>query len=169
MLTAIAGEADVVRGLGAGANDYIMKPLRMAELTARLLAQIQAHEAEDVVLMIGSYQFYPGDRSLNDPVGNRRLHLTDKETDLLKFLYHSAGKPVGRRALLREVWGGRPDATSHTVETLINRLRQKIEPDPTSARILVSEEGGYRLCYVRHSTVEMSSRLRPCTQLPGIS
>ncbi len=166
MLTGAAAEADVVRGLDAGANDYVMKPFRMAELTARLRAQIRAHEtSEDAVLMVGPYQFRPGARTLFDPLLNRRLRLTDKETAVLKFLYRCGGKPVGRQILLREVWGYSNGASTHTVETHIYRLRQKIEPDPGSARIVVNEEGGYRLNHDRRPSIALSSRPRPCMEM----
>ena len=159
MLTGRATEQDVVRGLDAGANDYMVKPFRLAELTARLRAQIRAHEtSEDAVLVIGPYHFRPGSRSLHDPLENRRIRLTDKEASVLKFLYRAGGKPVGRQTLLREVWGYAKGASTHTVETHIYRLRRKIEPDPGSARILLNEDGGYRLCQNRPSGITSAWR-----------
>jgi DNA-binding response OmpR family regulator len=159
MLTGTADEQDVVRGLDAGANDYMVKPFRLAELTARLRAQIRAHEtSEDAVLVIGPYHFRPGSRSLHDPLENRRIRLTDKEASVLKYLYRSGGKPVGRQTLLREVWGYAKGASTHTVETHIYRLRRKIEPEATSIRILVNEDGGYRLCQNRPSGLSSSWR-----------
>jgi DNA-binding response OmpR family regulator len=159
MLTGTADEQDVVRGLDAGANDYMVKPFRLAELTARLRAQIRAHEtSEDAVLVIGPYHFRPGSRSLHDPLENRRIRLTDKEAAVLKYLYRSGGKPVGRQTLLREVWGYAKGASTHTVETHIYRLRRKIEPEATSVRILVNEDGGYRLCQNRPSGLSSSWR-----------
>jgi len=146
MLTGATAEEDVVRGLDAGANDYVMKPFRLAELTARLRAQIRAHEtSEDAVLVIGPYHFRPGQRSLQSPGENRRIRLTEKETAVLKFLYRCAGKPVGRQTLLREVWGYNPNVSSHTVETHIYRLRRKIEGAQGTPPIVLSDEGGYRL------------------------
>jgi DNA-binding response OmpR family regulator len=164
ILTGNAAEEQVVRGLDAGANDCMVKPFRLAELTARLRAQIRAHEtSEDAVLVIGPYHFRPGSRSLHDPLENRLIRLTDKETAVLKFLYRAGGKPVGRQTLLREVWGYAKGASTHTVETHIYRLRRKIEPEPTSTRILVNEEGGYRLCQNRPSGI--TSSWRPGTRL----
>jgi len=146
MLTGTADEQDVVRGLDSGANDFMVKPFRLAELTARLRAQIRAHEtSEDAVLVIGPYHFRPGSRTLHDPLENRRIRLTDKEASVLKFLYRAGGKAIGRQTLLREVWGYAKGASTHTVETHIYRLRQKIEPDPGNARLLITEGGGYRL------------------------
>ena len=150
MVTRHTSEQDVVRGLDAGANDYVTKPFRLGELAARLRAQIRAHEtSDDAVLVIGPYHFHPGARTLHDPLANHRIRLTDKETAVLKFLYRSGAKPVVRQTLLREVWGYAKGASTHTVETHIYRLRRKIEPEPNSERILVNEEGGYRLAQNR--------------------
>jgi DNA-binding response OmpR family regulator len=146
MLTGSDEEADVVRGLDSGANDYIAKPFRMAELLARLRAQLRIFEnSEDAVFTIGPYTFRPSAKLLQDPAKNRRIRLTEKEAAILKFLYRAGTKPVGRQVLLNEVWGYNAAVTTHTLETHIYRLRQKIEPDPTNARLLLTEGGGYRL------------------------
>jgi DNA-binding response OmpR family regulator len=145
-VSVLGEEADVIRGLNAGANDYVVKPFRGAELKARLLAQLRSFEgSEDAVLPVGPYQFRPAMRQLQDTRANRRIRLTDKETAVLKYLYRAGGSPVARRTLLREVWGYCPTATTHTVETHIYRLRRKIEPDANRIRLLVNEDGGYRL------------------------
>lgn len=145
MLTASAEEADVVRGLESGANDYIAKPFRINELLARLRAQLRAFEtSEDAVFQIGPYSFRPSARQLLDPNG-KRIRLTDKEAAILKYLYRAGGRPVGRQLLLGEVWGYNAAVTTHTLETHIYRLRQKIEPDPAVSRLLITEGGGYRL------------------------
>ncbi|WP_297492933.1 response regulator transcription factor [Acidocella sp.] len=145
MLTASAEESDVVRGLDSGANDYIAKPFRINELLARLRAQMRAFEtSEDAVFQIGPYSFRPSLRQLMDPNG-RRIRLTDKEAAILKFLYRASGKAVSRQLLLGEVWGYNAAVTTHTLETHIYRLRQKIEPDPAISRLLITEGGGYRL------------------------
>jgi len=146
MLTGSDEEADVVRGLDSGANDYIAKPFRLAELLARLRAQLRIFEnSEDAVFLIGPYVFRPAAKMLQEPVRNRRVRLTEKETSILKFLYRSGSRPVARQVLLNEVWGYNSSVTTHTLETHIYRLRQKIEPDPTHARLLITEGGGYRL------------------------
>jgi DNA-binding response OmpR family regulator len=145
MLTASAEESDVVRGLDSGANDYIAKPFRINELLARLRAQMRAFEtSEDAVFQIGPYSFRPSARQLLDTNG-RRIRLTDKEAAILKFLYRASGRPVSRQLLLGEVWGYNAAVTTHTLETHIYRLRQKIEPDPAVSRLLITEGGGYRL------------------------
>lgn len=146
MLTGSDDEADIVRGLDAGANDYIAKPFRLAELLARLRAQLRIFEnSEDAVFTIGPYSFRPSAKLLQEPVKNRRIRLTEKEAAILKFLYRAGTRPVARQVLLNEVWGYNAAVTTHTLETHIYRLRQKIEPDPTNARLLVTEGGGYRL------------------------
>jgi DNA-binding response OmpR family regulator len=146
MLTGSDDESDVVRGLDAGANDYIAKPFRLAELLARLRAQVRIFEnSEDAVFTIGPYTFRPSAKLLQEPARNRRIRLTEKESAILKFLYRAGTQPVARQVLLNEVWGYNAAVTTHTLETHIYRLRQKIEPDPSNARLLVTEGGGYRL------------------------
>ena len=146
ILTGSDDESDVVRGLEAGANDYIAKPFRLAELLARLRAQLRTFEnSEDAVFTIGPYTFRPAAKLLLEPVKNRRIRLTEKESAILKFLYRAGTRPVPRQVLLNEVWGYNAAVTTHTLETHIYRLRQKIEPDPSNARLLVTEGGGYRL------------------------
>jgi DNA-binding response OmpR family regulator len=146
MLTGSAEETDIVRGLDSGANDYIAKPFRLNELLARLRAQLRSFEnSEDAVFTIGPYVFRPAAKQLLEPVKNKRIRLTDKEAAILKFLYRAAGKPVARQVLLNEVWGYNAAVTTHTLETHVYRLRQKIEPDPAIAKLLLTEGGGYRL------------------------
>ncbi len=146
MLTGSDDEADVVRGLDAGANDYVAKPFRIAELLARLRAQMRIFEnSEDAVFTIGPYTFRPSAKLLQEAVRNRRIRLTEKEAAILKFLYRAGTRPVPRQVLLNEVWGYNAAVTTHTLETHIYRLRQKIEPDPANACLLVTEGGGYRL------------------------
>ena len=146
MLTGSDDEADVVRGLDAGANDYVAKPFRIAELLARLRAQMRIFEnSEDAVFTIGPYTFRPAAKLLQEPTRNRRIRLTEKEASILKFLYRAGTRPVPRQVLLNEVWGYNAAVTTHTLETHIYRLRQKIEPDPANVCLLVTEGGGYRL------------------------
>lgn len=138
-------EADQVAGLDAGANDYVLKPFKFSVLLARIRAHLRSHEAsEDAVFPIGPYEFRPGMKLLVDQK-QKKIRLTDKETMILKYLYRSGAKPVGREELLREVWGYNSGVTTHTLETHVYRLRQKIEPDAQSPRLLITETGGYRL------------------------
>ncbi len=146
MLTGSTGEGDVVRGLDSGANDYIAKPFRLNELLARLRAQLRTFEnSEDAIFTIGPYMFRPAARQLLDPAKNKRIRLTDKEAAILKFLYRASGRSVARQVLLNEVWGYNAAVTTHTLETHVYRLRQKIEPEPAVSRLLLTEGGGYRL------------------------
>lgn len=145
MLTGHDGDADTILGLDAGANDYISKPFKFPVLLARLRAQLRQHEqSEDAVFQLGPYTFKPAIKMLLDESG-RKVRLTEKETNILKYLYRATDGVVPRDELLHEVWGYNAGVTTHTLETHIYRLRQKIEPDPSNARLLVTESGGYRL------------------------
>lgn len=145
MLTGNDTDADQILGLDAGANDYVTKPFKFPVLLARIRAQLRQHEqSEDAVFAVGPYSFRPGAKMLVDEA-EKKIRLTEKETNILKFLYRAGGRTVERDTLLREVWGYNAGVTTHTLETHIYRLRQKIEPDPGNARILVTETGGYRL------------------------
>jgi DNA-binding response OmpR family regulator len=146
MLTAHDSDADTILGLDSGANDYIPKPFRLGVLLARLRAQLRQFElSDDATFPIGPYTFRPSAKMLVNPETSRKIHLTEKETAILKYLYRMGDRAVGREVLLDEVWGYNAGVTTHTLETHIYRLRQKIEPEPTSAQILVTEPGGYRL------------------------
>ena len=146
MLTGVDSDADTILGLDSGANDYITKPFRLGVLLARIRAQLrQFEQSEDAVFTIGPYTFQPSAKLLLDEQTNKKVRLTEKETAILKYLYRVGSKVVGRDTLLGEVWGYNAGVTTHTLETHVYRLRQKIEPDPAHARILVTEPGGYRL------------------------
>ncbi len=146
ILTGSDDDDDVVRGLEAGANDYIAKPFRLAVLLARVRRQLSSFEnSEDAVFPIGPYMFRPAAKLLEERTKNRRIRLTEKEAAILKFLYRAGKIPVGRQVLLNEVWGYNAAVTTHTLETHIYRLRQKIEPDPANAKLLITDAGGYRL------------------------
>ena len=146
MLTGADTEADTILGLDSGANDYITKPFRLGVLLARIRAQLRQHElTEDAVFPIGPYSFQPGAKLLLDHETKKKIRLTEKETSILKYLYRAGDKVVGRDVLLDEVWGYNAAVATHTLETHIYRLRQKIEADPSNAQILITETGGYRL------------------------
>jgi DNA-binding response OmpR family regulator len=146
MLTGADTDADTILGLDSGANEYITKPFRLGVLLARLRAHIRQHERSDAaVFVIGPYTFQPGNKQLVDPGTNKKIRLTDKEAAILKYLYRSNNKVVSRDTLLDEVWGYNAGVTTHTLETHVYRLRQKIEADPSNAQILLTEPGGYRL------------------------
>ncbi len=145
MLTGHDGDADTILGLDAGANDYVNKPFKFPVLLARIRAQLRQHEqSEDAIFQLGPYTFKPAMKMLITE-DDKKIRLTEKETNILKFLYRSTDGVVARDVLLHEVWGYNAGVTTHTLETHIYRLRQKIEPDPGNARLLVTESGGYRL------------------------
>ena len=145
MLTAQDSDADTIYGLDAGANDYVSKPFKFPVLLARIRSQLRTHEqSEDAVLQMGPYTFKPAQKMLLTE-DDKKVRLTEKETNILKFLYRSTDGVVPRDVLLHEAWGYNAGVTTHTLETHIYRLRQKIEPDPSNARLLVTESGGYRL------------------------
>lgn len=145
MLTGHDTDADTILGLDAGANDYVSKPFKFPVLLARIRAQLRQHEqSEDAVFQLGPYTFRPAQKMLVDDK-DKKIRLTEKETNILKFLYRATEGVVPRDVLLHEVWGYNAGVTTHTLETHIYRLRQKIEPDPSNARLLVTESGGYRL------------------------
>lgn len=146
MLTSADTDSDTILGLDAGANDYVTKPFRLGVLLARLRAHIRQHErSDDAIFTIGPYIFRPSAKLLVDNETNKKVRLTDKETAILKHLYRSGDRVVGRDVLLDEVWGYNAGVTTHTLETHVYRLRQKIERDPSNAKILLTEPGGYRL------------------------
>ena len=152
MLTASASDNDAIRGLNAGATDYVTKPFKLGVLLARVRAQIrQFEQSDDAVLGIGPFDFCPGSKLLTatavdgETLNVNPIRLTDKEAQILKFLYLHGGRVVGRDELLGEVWGYNAGVTTHTLETHVYRLRQKMEADPSHAEILVTEPGGYRL------------------------
>ncbi len=146
MLTAADTDSDTILGLESGANDYVAKPFRLGVLLARMRAQLRQHEqSEDAVFSIGPYTFRPSAKLLVEPESNRKIRLTEKETAILKYLYRSGDRVVAREVLLDEVWGYNAGVATHTLETHIYRLRQKIERDPSDAVLLLTEPGGYRL------------------------
>src|SRR5690349_2184279 len=145
MLTGHDTDSDTILGLESGANDYVTKPFRFAVLLARIRAQLRQHEAsEDAVFAIGPYSFRPSSKVLLSAKG-QKIRLTEKETAILRFLYRAGQKPVSREVLLQEVWGYNSGVTTHTLETHIYRLRQKVERDAAAPTILVTEAGGYKL------------------------
>ena len=115
-----------------GAGIASARPFRFSALLARLYAcwARSRPPADDAAVRIGPYTFHPSAKLLQ--ADGRKVRLTEKETNILKFLHASAGT-VPRDILLHEVWGYGPAVATHTLETHIYRLRKKIEPDPASA------------------------------------
>jgi DNA-binding response OmpR family regulator len=145
MLTGHDSEADTLDGLESGANDYVTKPFRFSILLARMRVHLRQHEAsDDASFRIGPFTFQPGSKHLINEKGGK-LRLTEKETAILRFLYRAEQCVVTREVLLKEVWGYNSNVTTHTLETHIYRLRQKIEHDPANSQLLITEGGGYKL------------------------
>ena len=145
MLTAQGSESDTILGLDSGANDYVTKPFRFAVLLARIRAHLRQHEhSEDAIFKVGPYTFKPSAKLLVREDA-RKIRLTEKETAIIKFLLRAGEQIVSRDVLLHDVWGYNAGVTTHTLETHVYRLRQKIERDPSHAEILVTEGGGYKL------------------------
>jgi DNA-binding response OmpR family regulator len=145
MLTGHDSEADTLDGLESGANDYVTKPFRFSILLARMRVHLRQHEAsDDASFRIGPFTFQPGSKHLINEKGGK-LRLTEKETAILRFLYRAGQTVVTREVLLKEVWGYNSNVTTHTLETHIYRLRQKIELDPAKSELLITEGGGYKL------------------------
>lgn len=146
MLTGASTEQDTIAGLDSGANDYMAKPFRLGELLARLRAQLRQHEAsEDAEFVIGPYLFQPAHKLLIDKATTKKIRLTEKEAAILRFLYRAGEQPVSRETLLGEVWGYNAGVNTHTLETHIYRLRQKMEREGSTTSLLVTAAGGYRL------------------------
>jgi DNA-binding response OmpR family regulator len=145
MLTGHDTDSDTILGLESGANDYVTKPFRFAVLLARIRTQLRQHEAsEDAIFGIGPYTFWPASKLLLNQEGSK-LRLTETETSILRYLYRAGERPASRERLLQEVWGYNSGVTTHTLETHIYRLRQKIEKDAAAPAILVTAAGGYKL------------------------
>jgi len=145
MLTGQTSDSDTILGLDSGANDYVTKPFRFGVLLARIRAHLRQHEqSEDAIFKVGPYTFKPSAKMLVRD-DNRKVRLTEKETAIIKFLLRAGEQVVSRDVLLHDVWGYNAGVTTHTLETHVYRLRQKIERDPSHAEILVTEGGGYKL------------------------
>ena len=141
-----ASESDGILALDAGAIDYVAKPVRFIVLIARLRAHLRQYEASEAASVpMGRFLLHSGQRLLSDMVSGSEISLTNRETDLLKYLYRAAGRPVSRERLLAEVWGYHAGADTHTVQTHVHRLRRKVGDDPRTGSLIVTDGGGYRL------------------------
>ena len=144
MLITQSDASNVDNKLTIEANEYITKPFKYPELLKSIELHLRQFErTEDTQYNLGSYLFKPNSKVLESK--NKSIRLTEKENDILKFLYQNLETIVSREILLHEVWGYNSKVTTHTLETHIYRLRQKIEIDPANACFLITETGGYRL------------------------
>lgn len=146
VLTARADEVDLVVGLDAGADDYVTKPFRLAELLARVRALLRrtASEAgdedelhaQDVRVDVAAHRAFQGERE---------LHLTAKEFDLLRVLVASSGTVVGRETLMREVWDSDPHGSTKTLDMHVSWLRRKLGDDANAPQYISTVRGmGFR-------------------------
>ena len=127
------------------ADEYIIKPFRYPVLLKSIETQLHKFKkSENTQYDIGNYVFKPNSKILESNE-NGSIRLTEKENNILKFLYKNLGNVIRRETLLHEVWGYNSKVTTHTLETHIYRLRQKIEDDPSNACFLITEPGGYKL------------------------
>ncbi|NVM89924.1 DNA-binding response OmpR family regulator [Variovorax sp. SG517] len=152
------GEADMVEGLNAGADDFMAKPARAGELEARVNALLRRsypaqHEAE---LVFGPYHFYPPSRVLK--VRGVQVELKNREYELALFLFQNLGRLLSREHLHEAVWGLGIEALSRSLDTHISRLRTKLDLRPANGFLLLAIYGlGYRL-----ETIEADA-------LPGVN
>ena len=146
VLTARADEVDLVVGLDAGADDYVTKPFRLAELLARVRAlrrpthgdpaDVEELQAQDVKVVVAAHRAFQGERE---------LHLTTKEFELLRVLVQGAGTVVVRDTLMREVWGSEPIGSTKTLDMHVSWLRRKLGDDANSPRYITTVRGlGFR-------------------------
>ena len=127
------------------ADEYIIKPFRYPVLLKSIETQLHKFKkSENTQYNIGKYVFKPNSKILESKE-SISIRLTEKENNILKFLYKNLGNVIRRETLLHEVWGYNSKVTTHTLETHIYRLRQKIEDDPSNAYFLITEPGGYKL------------------------
>lgn len=151
-LTARDAETDRIEGLDAGADDYLGKPFRIGELKARVRSQLRralllgtaaTADASELPLEIGSVRLEPGSRCAYR--GSESLDLTGREFQLLSFLMRHRDRAWTREQILDRVWGPGYEGYAHTVNSHINRLRAKLEPDPATPRMILTVWGaGYR-------------------------
>ena len=140
------GEDGAIVALDAGANDYVLKPFKINVLVAKIRSNIrQFEQSEFAILRFGRFSFKPGDKILLNNTSREEVRLTDKETAIIKLLYLSGGEVVTRATLLEEVWGYNTTLTTHTLETHIYRIRQKVGNTSSGQDFIATESEGYRM------------------------
>jgi two-component system, OmpR family, KDP operon response regulator KdpE len=146
MLTVRNAERDKVRALDAGADDYVVKPFGIQELLARIRAALRRTLPDEDAVSVVSKEFNLDFSARDFSVRGKAVHLTPKESEVLKELVRNHGKPISHRRLLQAVWG--PDYGEQTeyLRVVVNQLRKKIEADPSRPKFLLTEPWiGYRL------------------------
>ena len=151
MLTARTQEADKVKGLDLGADDYVMKPFSLAELTARIRAVLRRSEKANLAeggssdcLRLGELRV---DLKKHEVLkGKERVELTHKEFQLLELLFKHPGEVISRDQILNSVWGEEVYVTHRTVDSHVATLRKKIETEPDQPQYILTVRGvGYKL------------------------
>jgi len=150
MLTVRNAERDKVRALDAGADDYVVKPFGIQELLARIRAALRRTLPDEDAVTVASKEFNLDFSARDFSVRGKAVHLTPKESDVLKELVRNHGKPISHRRLLQAVWG--PDYGEQTeyLRVVVNQLRKKIEADSSRPKFLLTEPWiGYRFVLPR--------------------
>jgi two-component system KDP operon response regulator KdpE len=150
IVLSVRGEEKMkVAALDAGADDYVTKPFSMEELLARMRAalrrtpSVSTTDGESTVLEAGDFRLDLETRRVT--VGEREIHLTPKELEVLAHLMRHAGKVLTHRALLAAIWGGNYVEQTEYLRVFVGQLRKKIEPDPATPRYILTEPWiGYR-------------------------
>jgi two-component system KDP operon response regulator KdpE len=161
MVTALGEERDTVRGLDAGADDYITKPFNIRELAARIRAAVRRSSASridpDAAICIGKIELDPARRIVRK--AGEPVHLTPKEFDLLRYLMAHAGLPITHLRLLHAVWGPDYGGELEYLRTFVRQLRKKLEDDPGEpAYLLTDSHIGYRFAEAKPEPVEENAR-----------
>jgi two-component system KDP operon response regulator KdpE len=145
VVSAVGDEDEKIAALDAGADDYVTKPLATGELLARLRAVLRrATPSNEPVLEVGSIRLDLEKHAVT--VAGAPVHLTPIEYRILRVLAQNPGKLLTHRAILREVWGPAYGEESNYLHVYVSQLRKKLEADPATPRLLLTEPGaGYRL------------------------
>ncbi len=148
MLTARSQEVDKIRGLDAGADDYVTKPFSVGELIARLRAifrrAARPTETAPDVFLVGASTVNMTAHTLT--CGDRSEQLSFYEIELLRLLFERVGQPVSREEILQKIWGVEAAPSNRTVDNFIVKLRKKIERSPEKPEHILTVYGyGYKL------------------------
>ena len=128
-----------------GKSAFLIKPFRVAYLDKKVLETLaKISNADEVFHKMGPFVFFPNKRIMALD-GDMDIELTEKETNILKCLINSGHEPIEKEELLKQVWNYNSDVTTHTLETHIYRLRQKLEIDSTIPRLIISKDGGFKI------------------------
>ncbi len=129
-----------------GSYHVFQKPIRLNLFLNTLFSAISRFEnSAGGYLFFNDYELHPMNKEIINLRNGELIKLTEKEVAIIKYLYKAGQNIVSKNDLLQEVWGYSPDVSTHTIETHIYRLRQKVEHDDKSAQLILTSEGGYQL------------------------